>query len=321
MQTSPPGNPPLVEPEMEAGGAVTSAEASSASRISPLIWLMPSWVAVVWLVSRAQWFWNHHADLQFGWIVLLLCGYLFFEAYEHRPPLVLEWRWPSLALAGLGLGLILLAQIFMAALGTIGPSFQAFALGTLLLVAANLQQAFGWRGVRHFMFPFAFILTAIPLPLNVYQPIVQGLQSFVTSMTIQALGLTGVPAHQVGSLIHLPNCTVGVDEACSGIRSLQSTVMATMFIGYLTLKRNGLRALLLVAGVALAIVGNLARSFILSRIAYGRGIAALERFHDTAGWSILFFTVAGVGLIAWSIARLEKVVGEEMMRKAERGKA
>jgi len=47
----------------------------------------------------------------------------------------------------------------------------------------------------------------------------------------------------------------------------------------------------------------------------------LERFHDTAGWSILFFTVAGVGLIAWSIARLEKVVGEEMMRKAERGKA
>jgi exosortase len=119
------------------------------------------------------------------------------------------------------------------------------------------------------------------------------------------LNLIGVAAQRVGSLIHLPGGTVGIDEACSGIRSLQSTVMATLFIGHLTLRRFWLQAILFAAGILLAIVGNVGRSLFLSLMANAHGVQSLDRYHDTAGWSILLFTAAGVVLIAWALAKLE----------------
>jgi exosortase len=96
-----------------------------------------------------------------------------------------------------------------------------------------------------------------------------------------------------------------VDEACSGIRSLQSTVMATLFIGALTLKRGWLRVFLLAAGMSLAVVGNLFRSLFLSLTAHSRGTDAMKATHDMAGWSILLFTVVGVAALAWLFGKLE----------------
>jgi exosortase len=125
-------------------------------------------------------------------------------------------------------------------------------------------------------------------------------------MNVELLNVIGVPAQQVGSLIHLPNGTVGVDEACSGIRSLQSTLMATAFIGHLTLRTGVLQCSLLIIGVGLAIFGNLLRSLFLSYSANANGPAAIDRFHDTAGWSILLFTAAGVAAVAAALNKTEK---------------
>jgi exosortase/archaeosortase family protein len=107
------------------------------------------------------------------------------------------------------------------------------------------------------------------------------------------------------SLIHLPNGTVGIDEACSGIRSLQSTVMATLFIGHLTLKRFKLQVALFVAGILLAIISNVGRSLFLSLMANAHGVKSLDHYHDTAGWSILAFTTCGVTILAWALSKLE----------------
>jgi exosortase len=125
-------------------------------------------------------------------------------------------------------------------------------------------------------------------------------------VNVEVLNLVGIPAQQIGSTIRLPNCTVGIDEACSGVRSLQSAVMATLFIGYLTLRRKSLQVALFVAGVALAIFGNLVRSLFLSLTANAKGVEAIQNVHDTAGWSILAFTVCGVGLAAWWLGKVER---------------
>src|SRR6185503_11709822 len=110
---------------------------------------------------------------------------------------------------------------------------------------------FGWAGVRHYGFAFAFILIALPMPTFIYNPIVSGLQHRIANLNVIILNLAGIAARQSGSLIQLPSGTIGIDEACSGIRSLQSTVMATLFIGYLSLKRRSLQVLLLGLGVGL----------------------------------------------------------------------
>jgi exosortase len=113
----------------------------------------------------------------------------------------------------------------------------------------------------------------------------------------------------------LPNGSVGVDEACSGIRSLQSTVMATLFIGYLTLKSRGLQLALLLSGIVLAICGNLIRSLYLSLSANAKGVQAIEKVHDTAGWSILLFTALGVVLLSWLLARWERWARAEVKKQ------
>jgi exosortase/archaeosortase family protein len=107
------------------------------------------------------------------------------------------------------------------------------------------------------------------------------------------------------SLIHLPNGTVRIDEACSGISSLQSTVMATLFIGHVTLRRLRLQVALFVAGILLAILGNVGRSLFLSLMANAHGVKSLDRYHCAAGWSILLFTGSGIALLAWALAKLE----------------
>jgi exosortase len=273
----------------------------------PLAALLPSGLAFSWLVSKAQWFWNHQADLQFGWIVLLLCAYLFWEAWETRPAAQFRWRIPWLTLSCAGLGLLFVVQIFQAACGTNAASTAGLALAVMCVIAGNLGYVFAAKGLWHFGFAFAFLLIALPMPSILHNLVVGGLQSKIAFLNVQILNVIGIPAERVGSLIRLPSCTVGIDEACSGIRSLQSTVMATLFIGHLTLRRGGLKCLLVGSGVLLAILGNLGRSFFLSYTANARGLPALESVHDTAGWSILLFTAAGVAALAFLLSRLEKV--------------
>jgi exosortase len=271
-----------------------------------LLALLPAWAAAAWLVDKARWFWQHNPELQFGWVVLMLCAYLIWDTWEKRPALRLRASFGFVLLAVAGVGLLFLTQIYQSAYGLTPASMSGLGLGYLLLVFANLLYVFGGPGWRHFGFGFAFIFIALPIPGAIYNPIVSFLQSHIATFNVEVLKLLGVPAQQVGSLIHLPNGTVGVDEACSGIRSLQSALMATLFIGYLSLRRLGLRTLLVGLGMGVAVFGNVVRSLILSLTAHRSGMKALEHLHDAAGWSILAFTVIGVSLLAWGLSVIER---------------
>ncbi|NLH73879.1 MAG: exosortase/archaeosortase family protein [Verrucomicrobia bacterium] len=286
---------------------------SAMETLGTLVPLVPSLLAMAWLVSQAKWFWSTRPDLNFGWVVLILCCYLLWDACERG--VTLEWRvrWWALAAGVAGAGLLFVVQVYQAAFGTNAASTQGLALGVLLICAANVGIAYGWRGVRLFAMPFAFILVSLPLPSLIQGLVVNGLQHRVAVIDTELLNLMGIPAQQVGSLIQLPNGTVGIDEACSGIRSLQSTVMASLFIGYLSLTRASLRVLLLVAGVLLAITGNVIRSLYLCLSAYHRGIDSISKVHDAAGWSILAFTAVGVILISWWFSRMEAVANRLAM--------
>jgi exosortase len=287
-----------------AGGQILNAALMQG--LISLLWLSPAFLAVAWVVSRAQWFWNHNPDLQFGWIVLLLCAYLFWEAWEKRPALNWRWRPWAGACVALGLGVMFLVQIYQAVMGASAPTTLGLALGGLLVAAGNLGLVYGTAGVRCFGMAFGFLLIAMPMPSGIQGPVVGALQDKVAWFNTEVLNLMGIPATQVGSLIHLPAGTVGVDEACSGIRSLQSTIMATIFIGYLTLNRFSLQVMLFACGIGLAILGNLIRSLYLSLTANARGIEAIAGVHDAAGWSILTFTAVGVLILSWFFKKLER---------------
>lgn len=276
--------------------------------------LLPMWLALGWLVSKAQWFWNHNPEMAFGWMVLLLSAFLIWDQWKSVPRPVFEIRWPFFVFAFCGAGMLFLVQMYQAAYGTMAALLSGLAIGVFAICAANLHYVFGWKGIRFFAFPLLFLLIALPLPSVVYNLVVGGLQSKVSALNVEVLNLIGIPAQRIGSLIQLPNGTIGVDEACSGIRSLQSTIMATLFIGYITLKRRGFQAALFISGIILAFFGNVIRSLYLSLTANQQGLDAVKKVHDSAGWSILVFTAGGVILLSWLFSKMEKWLDAEQKK-------
>ncbi|HTG45305.1 MAG TPA: exosortase/archaeosortase family protein [Verrucomicrobiae bacterium] len=279
-----------------------------------LIALLPGLLAFGWLVSKAQWFWTHKPEMQFGWIVLMLSAFLLWDQWNKRPAPAFRARWPFFVFGAGGLAMLFLMQIYQAAFGMMPAVLMGLSVGVYAVAAASIHYVYGWPGCRFFAFPLLFFLIALPLPSFLYSPIVNGLQQKVASVNVEILNLVGIPARQVGSLIHLPGGTVGVNEACSGIRSLQSTIMATLFIGHLTLRRGSLQFALFALGIFLALFGNLVRSLYLSFTANAHGVAAVEQVHDSAGWTILLFTAGGVALSAWLFHRAEKWSAAEQAR-------
>jgi len=265
---------------------------------------------MLWLVWRARWFWNHNPELQFGWVVLVLWAYLLCQAWSQRPAPRFQWTWGGALLSLLGLAMLFFAQIYRAAFGVTTEGMSALGVGAMSFIAGNFKYVFGWDGLRRFAFVFGYFFLALPVPETFYYPFVNGLQSKVAALNVELLNLFGVPAERLGNVIRLPACVVGIDEACSGIRSLQSTVMATLFIGYLTLRKRSLQAALFGLGLLLALGGNVLRCFWLSYTAHTKGATAIASYHDAAGWSILAFTAAGVAATAWRLSRWERTLSE-----------
>lgn len=292
-----------VEASLESPGEVKVGSSGGWSEVSLLL---PSVVAVGWLVSKLQWVWTHRPEMQFGWIVLFLSGFLWWEKWASRPRVDWQFGWMHAVAMALGVGFLGWMQVYQAAFGTNAASLCGHALGTLWVVGANLHWVYGGLGLKALLFPLLFLFVALPMPSFIQNPVTHGLQSLVTAINVETLNLCGIPAMRSGNLIELPGGTVGVDEACSGIRSLQSSLMATVFIGYLMLRSNGLRLLLLGGGVIMAVLGNLLRSLYLSYTASRSGVEAVALVHDAAGWWVLVFTATGVAGIAWMLGKVER---------------
>ncbi|MBM3883301.1 MAG: exosortase/archaeosortase family protein [Verrucomicrobia bacterium] len=293
--------------EMQAQKSLPRDVTTPISTINLAVALSPAWLTMAWLVSRAQRFWSSNPELQFGWVVLMLCAYLIWEAWEKRGPAQFRWSVAGVALGTVGILVLFVTQLYQAAYGLTAASMSGLGVGMVCVVLANLSYVFGWSRSGQFVFGFCFILIALPIPSVIYGAVVGWLQGKVAYLNVEVLNLLGIPAVQVGSLIHLPVGTVGIDEACSGIRSLQSTIMATLFIGYLSLKRRSFQVLLFLSGIGLAVFGNVVRSLYLSLRANSQGIESISHVHDAAGWSILAFTAVGVIILSWLMNKLEAV--------------
>lgn len=279
---------------------------------------IPGGLIVVWWVWELSHHWAALVEYQFGWIVVVLAAFLAWERFPNQPE-----REPGkhsilvTLLAMAGFIAVLGAELYRIGLSRTATQVMLMSLGCAAFLLAQMLVLGGWTWTRHFLFPLLFFFVAVPIPKILWNPIVFGLQALVTTLNVEALNVMGVPAIQHNHVIQLPNMTVGVDEACSGVRSLQSSIMATLFIGDLTLRRAGGKFFFFIAGITLAVVGNFGRSLYLSMTAYRGGPDALNAVHDSAGWSVLLFTALGMAALGWVMTRIEKRIQQHLTAMAD----
>lgn len=77
---------------------------------------------------------------------------------------------------------------------------------------------------------------------------------------------------------------VGVEEACSGVRGLQTSLMVSLVLGELGRFSVSRRFILVLAGAFVAILLNLLRAIVLSGLAATQGVTAVDEWHDTVGF-------------------------------------
>jgi exosortase len=269
-------------------------------------WLLPIFALACWalLIRHLSAEWTLNEQYQFGWLVPLLTAYL-LKVRAERPPTpqpAANTRLADFTLLALAVASALVMPIREANLDwrLVEWSLAAIAIAASLLC---FWRAGGWPWARHFAFPLFFFLIAVPLPRNLEYPWMDRLMLNNANVSVELLHWLGADAVAHGNLIQLATGTLGVDEACSGIRSLQSTLMLSLFLGEILALSWLRRAVLLGAGLGWALVTNIGRTTFLGIQAARDGLGAVDRWHDIAGFSVLALCAVTVSATAWLLHR------------------
>ena len=270
--------------------------------------LHPLWLLVVgywlWMIWACAGEWTNSEDYNYGWFVPPLALYFLWKRFEGAPRVTPA---PGEGNAGrfLAWTIIVLSLLVILPLEVVRqtpihwrPNLWAVGLLALANTLAVSWLTGGRASLKIFLFPALFMLVGIPWPTFLEAAVAYPLMPVVTQWAVGLLHMLGHPATAAGTTITLPNCTVGVEEACSGLRSLQTALMVGVAAGELTrLGARGRVALLAVAFV-MAVAGNQVRVLMLALAGIGGGNQAVTALHDTAGYVVLAILLAGVGLAA-----------------------
>jgi exosortase len=279
-------------------------------------------LAVAFLALGALWFllcrqlsgeWSVNDQYSYGWFVPFFAAFLFWLRWEDRPEVEGRkaeaggGRGLAIGLAIIALLVLLPVRLFEVANPDWRPLDWLHAAVVVMLTLLSIWAAGGWPWVRHFAFPVCFIFVAAPWLTPIEEPIVQGLMRGVAAVATETLTLFGVPAQLEGNLIRVSTGLVGVNEACSGVRSLQTSLMIGLLFG--ELKRLSLlkRCLLVTGALGIAIVANFGRAFFLVWIAATKNVAAVDSWHDLAGYAIVALVFCGSLALAAMLGRDSKV--------------
>jgi len=275
-------------------------------------------VVIFWLLffNQIRGEWEINPQYSYGYAVPLLGAVLFWRRWPDRPSPDPSRSWWDVAIA---IGLLLM--VFpVRVLFEANPEWRLLywisglqALGLSLCV---LHWTGGKRWMQYFAPPLAFMLIALPWPVDMERTAIQGLMRLVAGMTVGLVNVLGIPALQHGNLIEVGAGMVGIDEACSGVRSLQSSLMLSLFLGEMNRWSWKRRLVLLGASMLFVLFANLVRTTFLVWTAASRGIHQMEAWHDTAGMLVMLIVLPcliGLGYLMNPKAVAEQPASHERM--------
>jgi exosortase len=152
----------------------------------------------------------------------------------------------------------------------------------------------------------------VPIPAVIYNQLTFPLQLIASSTAERAIDLLQIPVIREGNVLILPQQTLNVVEACSGIRSLLTLTFLSLVYGYFFEKRTWVRVLLFCSTIPIAIAANAGRVTVTGVVSQFNPELAEGWFHEAQGWVI--FMIALAILIAFH----QLVIGAAKMMERSR---
>jgi exosortase len=247
------------------------------------------------LFYRLSKFWFVDEDYQYGWGAPVLMAFMLCRRYKTLPPACPPMAGAAPFVAGLCACLMVPTRVILEA----NPDWRLalwWSAGlTIAFTFAVLFDIGGLNFVKHFAFPVLFVLTAVPWLVRFESGLTITFMKIAAFISSELLNLFGAIVVQRGTVLETQHGPVGIDEACSGIKSFQAMVLLGLFLSELSGFRGLKRFYPVLLGWVFAFTINIGRITVLALIVTQFGLSALESWHDTIGTSA--FVLTGILLV------------------------
>jgi exosortase len=243
------------------------------------------------LIKHLSFEWTYNPQYAYGWAVPGLCAYLCWR--DLRIPKGQPQSTEASTSRNPGLTILFVLALSYAAtrfIAEANPDWRlaSWALavevvGFTVLFLPGLFRYCAFPRPLQSVVPVVFFLVALPWPSLLERQVVRVLTKFVTMTAAEFLEIAGQPVLYHGNVIEVGAGAIGVDEACSGIRSLQTALMLGVFVGEVYRLGMVRRCVLISVGVLSAIGLNVMRAAFLAWMAARSGLNGMASWHGLAG--------------------------------------
>lgn len=174
-------------------------------------------------------------------------------------------------------------------------SIQSFwHFGAVLIVAGAAITALGIEVVRATWPAWLILALLVPVPGRVRHEIALPMQEWTATATEFVSQIVGLDLVRQGNVLVINGQSVGIAEACNGMRMVFALLVAIYTFLFLNPLPAWVRALILLAAPLLAIAANVVR-LVPTVALYGYASTEVaDLFHDVSGWVMVL--VAFIGL-------------------------
>ncbi|HMB35110.1 MAG TPA: exosortase A [Methylomirabilota bacterium] len=234
------------------------------------------------ILRDLAWQWWDDSNYTHGFLVPIFSGVLVWQRRKQLTALPAEGSWIGLLVLLLGIGILLL--------GDIGSENFLMRSSLIVILVGLVLFLLGPRVLRVVAFPLLFLIFMVPLPSTIFYAVALPLQTLAARNAAWTLDALGVPVLLDGNVIHLSKQSLGVAEACSGIRSLISLLSVSVGWAVLTLSGFWAVAIFVAAVVPITIVANAGRVVVTGLIGQWFGVEYAQGFfHTFSSWLVFVF--------------------------------
>lgn len=233
--------------------------------------------------------WWSDPDYTHGFFVPLFSLYFLWEARHRLAKATAKSCWLGLPVILLGVAVKLWTLFFDS------PFVSCVSMVVVILGAVLL--ASGAQVFRQAAVPILFLILMMPLPTPVYNRVALPLRQIAATIATTVLQGAGIPALQEGNVIQLPDRSLEVAEACSGMRSLTGVIALGVAFAYLCRRPLWERIALVASTIPIAVLTNAARVTATAFLAHW-GFKSLVDGPPHAATALVLFAVSA--LVLWA---------------------